>query len=153
MAAGFLFENAMGEVAAKYPQQKFLIIDSVVKDKAGKTLPNVANAVFAEHEGSFLVGVAAGLKAKADKKDAVGFVGGMKFPLIEKFEAGFEQGVKAVFPTCKVLVDYAGDFGEPWQGPGPGRQAVRRRRLRRVPRRRRHRQRRHQGSQGAHPEG
>jgi basic membrane protein A and related proteins len=116
VAAGFLFENAMGEVAGKYPQQKFLIIDSVVKDKAGKTLPNVANAVFAEHEGSFLVGVAAGLKAKADKKDAVGFVGGMKFALIEKFEAGFEQGVKAVFPTCKVMVDYAGEFGNPGKG-------------------------------------
>ena len=116
VAAGFLFENAMAEVGGKYSKQKFLIIDSVVKDKAGKTLPNVANAVFAEHEGSFLVGVAAGLKAKADKKNAVGFVGGMKFALIEKFEAGFQQGVKAVFPDCKVLVDYAGSFGDPGKG-------------------------------------
>lgn len=116
VAPGFLFNNAMAEVGGKYPKQKFLIIDSVVKDKAGKTLPNVANAVFAEHEGSFLVGVAAGLKAKADKKDAVGFVGGMQFPLIEKFQAGFEQGVKAVFPTCKVMVDYAGEFGNPGKG-------------------------------------
>lgn len=116
VAAGFLFENAMAEVGGKYPKQKFLIIDSVVKDKAGKTLPNVANAVFAEHEGSFLVGVAAGLKAKADKKNAVGFVGGMKFALIEKFQAGFEQGVKAVNPSCTVMVDYAGDFGNPGKG-------------------------------------
>lgn len=116
VAPGFLFNNAMAEVAGKYPKQKFLIIDSVVKDKADKTLPNVANAVFAEHEGSFLVGVAAGLKAKADKKNAVGFVGGMQFPLIEKFQAGFEQGVKAVNPACKVMVDYAGEFGNPGKG-------------------------------------
>lgn len=116
VAPGFLFNNAMAEVAGKYPKQKFLIIDSVVKDKSDKLMPNVANAVFAEHEGSFLVGVAAGLKAKADKKTAVGFVGGMKFPLIEKFQAGFEQGVKAVFPTCTVMVDYAGEFGNPGKG-------------------------------------
>jgi basic membrane protein A len=110
VAPGFLFNAAMTEVAKNYPTQKLLIIDSVVE------APNVACAVFAEHEGSFLVGVAAGLKAKADKKNTVGFVGGMQFALIEKFQAGFEAGVKAVYPECKVLVDYAGDFGKPELG-------------------------------------
>jgi basic membrane protein A len=109
-APGFLFEKSMSEVADKYPNNKYLIIDSVVNK------PNVASAVFAEHEGSFLVGVAAGLKAKADGKKIVGFLGGMQFPLIEKFQAGFEQGVKAVYPECKILVDYAGDFGAPDKG-------------------------------------
>ncbi|HVO17654.1 MAG TPA: BMP family ABC transporter substrate-binding protein [Anaeromyxobacter sp.] len=116
VAPGFLFTNAMVEVATKYPQQKFLLIDSVAKDKSDKFLPNVVNAVFAEHEGSFLVGVVAGLRAKADKKEVVGFVGGMQFPLIEKFQAGFEQGVRAVHPSCKILVDYAGEFGNPGKG-------------------------------------
>lgn len=110
VAPGFLFEKAIGEVADKYPQNKYLIIDTVV------TKPNVVSAVFAEHEGSFLVGVAAGLKAKADGKKIVGFLGGMQFPLIEKFQAGFEQGVKAVYPECTILVDYAGDFGAPDKG-------------------------------------
>ena len=110
IAPGFLFEKAMGDVASNYPTIKFLIIDSVV----GK--PNVASAVFAEHEGSFLVGVAAALKAKADGKSVLGFLGGMKFPLIEKFQAGFEQGVKAVDPSLKILVDYAGDFAAPDKG-------------------------------------
>jgi len=116
VAPGFLFTNAMVEVATKYPQQKFLLIDSVAKDRSDKLLPNVVNAVFAEHEGSFLVGVVAGLKAKAEKKEVVGFVGGMQFPLIEKFQAGFEQGVHAVHPACKILVDYAGEFGNPGKG-------------------------------------
>ena len=110
VAPGFLFEQAMGEVADKYPNQKMLLIDAVVAK------PNVASAVFAEHEGSFLVGVAAGLKAKADGKNTVGFIGGMQFPLIERFQAGFEQGVKAVFPEARILVDYAGDFGAPDKG-------------------------------------
>jgi len=110
VAPGFLFEKALGEVADKYPNQKMLLIDAVVSK------PNVASAVFAEHEGSFLVGVAAGLKAKADGKNTVGFIGGMQFPLIERFQAGFEQGVKAVFPEARILVDYAGDFGAPDKG-------------------------------------
>ncbi len=110
IAPGFLFEKSMGEVAGRYPDNKYLIIDSVVAK------PNVASAVFAEHEGSFLVGVAAALKAKADGKDTLGFLGGMQFPLIEKFEAGFVQGVKAVYPEAKVLIDYAGDFAAPDKG-------------------------------------
>ncbi len=110
VAPGFLFNEAMATVAKQYPKQKFMIIDSVVADKDGKNIGNVANAVFAANEGSFLAGVAAGLKAKADKKDTVGFVGGMQFPLIENFYVGFEQGVKAVFPAAKILVDYTGSF-------------------------------------------
>lgn len=110
VAPGFLFEKSMAEVADRYPNNKYLIIDTVVSK------PNVVSAVFAEHEGSFLVGVAAGLQAKADGKNIVGFLGGMQFPLIEKFQAGFEQGVRAVYPECKILVDYAGDFGAPDKG-------------------------------------
>jgi len=111
IAPGFLFYDAMGKVAAMYPRQKFLIIDDSSVQK-----PNVVCAVFAEHEGSFLVGVAAGLKAKADGKNVVGFIGGMQFPLIEKYQAGFEQGVRAVHPTARILVAYAGDFGDPDTG-------------------------------------
>ncbi len=110
IAPGFLFNEAMLTVAKQYPDQKLMIIDSVVQDKDGKMVPNVANAVFAANEGSFLAGVAAGLKAKADGKKIVGFVGGMKFPLIENFEVGYDQGVKAVLPGATILSDYTGSF-------------------------------------------
>jgi len=110
IAPGFLFNEAMLTVAQQYPNQKFMIIDSVVQDKDGKNVPNVANAVFAANESSFLVGVAAGLKAKADHKTIVGFVGGMQVPLIQDFQAGYMQGVKAVFPKAKILIDYTGSF-------------------------------------------
>jgi basic membrane protein A len=107
IAPGFLFFDAMTEVATAYPDQKFLLIDSVVD------LPNVASAVFAEHEGSFLVGVAAALKAQEAGMDTVGFIGGMDFDLIQKFEAGFEAGVAAVDADMTVLIEYAGDFANP----------------------------------------
>lgn len=128
VAAGFLFEKAVGDVATNYPTNKFLIIDTVVAK------PNVVSASFAEHEASFLVGVATALKAKADGKNIVGFLGGMQFALIEKFQAGFEQGIQAALPEYKtwkrmpdmsmvadggkftILVDYAGDFAAPDKG-------------------------------------
>jgi basic membrane protein A len=104
VAPGFLFEEAMRETAANFPDNKFLIIDAVVE------ADNVASALFAEHEGSFLVGVAAALKAEEAGKDTVGYIGGMDFESIQKFEAGYEAGVWAVNPDMKVLVEYAGAF-------------------------------------------
>lgn len=111
VAPGFLFSEAIAEVAKNFPSQQFLIIDTVVSDR-----PNVVSAVFAEHEGSFLVGVAAGQAAKDAGKSAVGFIGGGDFGLIQKFEAGFEQGVAAVDPGIKVLIDYVGGFSDAGKG-------------------------------------
>lgn len=110
VAPGFLFAEALLEVSTNFPDQKYLIIDSVV---AGA---NVASAVFSEEQGSFLVGIAAALKADEAGKDTVGFIGGMDFDLIQRFEAGFEAGVAAVNPNIKVLVEYAGSFSDAQKG-------------------------------------
>lgn len=107
VAVGFLMEQAMKNGSAQYPDKKFGIIDTVVNT------PNVMSVTFKEHEGSFLVGVIAGLTTKSN---VIGFVGGMDFPLIQKFEVGFIAGVKSVNPKAKVLVNYAGDFGNPDKG-------------------------------------
>ncbi len=111
IAPGFLFADAISEVANNFPDQQFLIIDMVVGERA-----NVASAVFAEEQGSFLVGVAAGQAAVDAGKDAVGFIGGGDFDLIWKFEAGFEAGVKAVNADITVLSDYVGDFVDAGKG-------------------------------------
>ena len=106
IAPGFLFADAMLDVAADFPDQSYLIIDSVV---AGD---NVASAVFSANQGSFLVGVAAALKAQEAGMDTVGFIGGMDFGLIQEFEAGFEAGVAAVDAEMTVLIEYAGSFAD-----------------------------------------
>lgn len=106
VAPGFLFADAMAEVSANFPEQNYLIIDSVVEGA------NVASAVFSENEGSFLAGVAAALKADEAGMKTVGFIGGMDFDLIQRFEAGFEAGVAAINPDIKVLVEYAGSFAD-----------------------------------------
>lgn len=104
---GFLFTDAMGEVASMYPDVKFGIIDAVVEG------PNVVSATFKEHEGSFLVGVVAGMATETNK---TGYIGGMETSLIQKFEAGFRAGVKAVNPDAEVFVAYTGAFDDPQAG-------------------------------------
>ena len=104
---GFLFEESMAQVAEKFPNEKFAIVDSVVE------ADNVASITFAENEGSFLVGVIAGLKTETNK---IGFIGGMKYPLIEKFEYGFRAGVKSVNPDAEVFVNYADSFEDSAKG-------------------------------------
>lgn len=111
VAPGFLFGDAISEVANNFPDQQFLIIDMVVGER-----PNVASAVFAEEQGSFLVGVAAGKAAMDAGKTTVGFIGGGDFDLIQKFEAGYEAGVAAVSADIEVLVDYVGDFVDAGKG-------------------------------------
>lgn len=110
IAVGYLFEKAINEVSANYPDSKFLFIDSV------STSSNVMNAVFAAEDGSFLAGVAAGLKAKENGSNTVGFMGGMEGELIGAFQAGFEQGVLAVNPDAKIIVDYADSFSDDSKG-------------------------------------
>ncbi|WP_340388756.1 BMP family ABC transporter substrate-binding protein [Paenibacillus sp. FSL E2-0151] len=92
----------MEKVAAKYPDQQFLMIDSQSE------LPNIASISFRAEEGSYLAGVIA---AMASTEDHVGFLGGIEIPVLRNFELGFKQGVLAVKPNATVDVVYAGDFG------------------------------------------
>ncbi|MBC8059609.1 MAG: BMP family ABC transporter substrate-binding protein [Clostridiaceae bacterium] len=114
---GFQMETAMENIAKRYPDKKFAIIDSVasVDPKATPTvqLANVESILFKENEGSFLVGVVAGKMTASHK---VGFIGGIDMELIQRFETGFAAGVKSVDPeAAKGLIDrktvkYAGSF-------------------------------------------
>ncbi|MHB0885545.1 MAG: BMP family lipoprotein [Bacillota bacterium] len=114
---GFLFTDALSNVAKAFPATKFALIDGFV-DK----LTDASNIVclgFKEHEGSFLVGAAA---AKLSKTGTVGFVGGMQIPLIEKFEAGFYAGAKYVNPKINILRAYIGTTGDAFKDPVKGKE-------------------------------
>ncbi len=110
VAAGYLFKDAMDQVAQQFPDTKFFIIDEVVEED------NVVNGMFAGEQSSYLAGVAAAMQAKADGGDAVGFIGGTDSELIKAFQAGYEQGVWSVDPGMKVMVDYAGSFADASKG-------------------------------------
>lgn len=109
--AGFAFATALGEVAADYPDTKFVIIDMVVDQ------PNVRSVVFNEHEGSYLVGM---LAAMSSESGTVSFVGGMDIPLIRKFACGYAQGVKAVNADANVIANMTGTTPAAWNDPVKG---------------------------------
>ncbi|WP_299726266.1 BMP family ABC transporter substrate-binding protein [uncultured Tateyamaria sp.] len=109
--AGFAFADALGQVAADYPDTKFTIIDMVVD------APNVRSVVFNEHEGSYLVGMMA---AMASESDTVGFIGGMDIPLIRKFACGYAQGVKAVNADATIVANMTGTTPAAWNDPVKG---------------------------------
>ncbi|MDR3138758.1 MAG: BMP family ABC transporter substrate-binding protein, partial [Treponema sp.] len=110
VTTGFTFADALFEVAGGNPNQKYMIVDV-----DWINLPNVLNAIFAEHEGSYLAGAAAALKAKADgiSNPRFGFIGGIPGATITKFEVGFVQGVLSVFPNAQIVDYYVNDWGNP----------------------------------------
>jgi basic membrane protein A len=102
-AIGFLMAKDTNEVAGRFPQRHFAIIDAVVD------APNVASVTFKEEEGSFLAGAAA---AMVTKTHSVAFLGGIDIPLLRKFEAGFTAGARQIDPNIKVAVKYTGNFDD-----------------------------------------
>ena len=102
-AIGFLMAKDVADVAERYPDRHFAIVDAVV------AMPNVTSVTFKEEEGSFLAGA---LAAMVTRRKTIAFLGGMDIPLLRKFEAGFTAGAHEIDPTIAVLVKYAGSFDD-----------------------------------------
>ncbi len=104
-------------VAPKFPNQKYVIYDDVVKAN------NVASITFKQNEGSYLAGVLAALATtnkdkfpKASGSKVVGLVGGMDIPIINDFVVGFKKGVESVDPTIQVKTGFVGNFTDADKG-------------------------------------
>jgi basic membrane protein A len=107
VGVGFLLTEALTEVANQYPDENFLLIDSVSE------APNVSGVLFREQEGAFLAGVVAGLMTESNQ---LGIVGGQKIPPVVRYVVGFEAGAKSVNPDVEVVTGYAATFGDPALG-------------------------------------
>ena len=112
VVVNFMMAEQVAELADKYPNQKFAILDAVVEGK-----PNVMSIVFRENEGSALVGA---LAAYLTKSGTVGIVLSMDIPPLWKFEIGYKWGVHYVMNETgrkiKILWEYVGTFGDPNKG-------------------------------------
>ncbi len=110
IGVGFLFTDAMGEVAAEFPNQKFAIIDSVVD------ADNVMSIVFRENEMSALIGALGALAAHEHGYDAFGVVLGIEIPVLYHFEAGVRYGMdwanEQVGGDVDLLYTYTGTFSD-----------------------------------------
>ncbi len=87
IGVGFLLGDALGTVAAEYPEQKFAIIDV-----GWIQAPNIMNYVFRENEMSALIGALAGMAAADAGFAATGVVLGIPIPVLYHFEAGYRFG-------------------------------------------------------------
>ena len=114
---GFQNASTMEEVAPKYPDTSFAIIDVSWLD-----IPNLRQISFAEHEGSYLVGM---LAAMASESGTIGFVGGMDDPLIRHFGCGYAQGAVAVNPDIEIVANMTGTTPAAWNDPVKGGEITR----------------------------
>jgi basic membrane protein A len=83
-ALGFRMQDALKDVAPRYPKVKFAIIDGDAPD-----LPNCASYKFREEQGSYLAGALAGAMTKSNK---VGFIGGGADALDPKVRSRLHSG-------------------------------------------------------------
>lgn len=100
------------EVAAAYPEQKFVIFD----DNTYVGDPNVVNITYKQNELGYVVGIFAGLTTLdtslegINEDKVIGFAGGVDSPVINDFLAGYIQGAQIIDPEIKVDARYTNDY-------------------------------------------
>jgi len=87
VGVGFLLTDAITDVAGRYPDKDFAIIDGFVPG-----MPNVMSILYEEHKGSAIVGAIAALAAAQYGYPHIGVVLGIEIPVLWKFEIGYKWG-------------------------------------------------------------
>lgn len=106
IAVGFLMHDAVRQVAKKFPNTKFMIIDDAWSKGDP---PNLEGTVFHEEQAGYMVGYLAGLMENGPKA-VISSVGGQKIPPVDHYIAGYMAGAKAANPNITVLNGYSQDF-------------------------------------------
>jgi basic membrane protein A len=119
IGVGFLMQQAIGTVAANFPNSKFAIIDGTGTDDKGNDLnqANVKGLFFREQDAGALVGVISGMLEKTPAAPLTGTkvisaVGGIKIPPVDRYIAGYKFGAQQIDPSINVLVGYSNDFAD-----------------------------------------
>lgn len=105
-------KDAVTNIAAAYPNQKFCYIDASVD------LPNIANYECRENEGGFLIGVLCamaeqeGISPMFNQQKKFGFLGGVNNVIINRFAAGYMAGARYVDPGYTFEYNYVGGFAD-----------------------------------------
>lgn len=105
--------DCLQEVAAFYPDQKYIIFDD--NAYAGEN-SNVLNISYRQNDMGYLLGVLAACATtdttmeKINEDAIVGFVGGTDIPTINDFLVGFIEGARSVNGEIKVDIRYTNSF-------------------------------------------
>lgn len=95
------------KVAGMYPEQKFVMYDTTLKDE--EKLPNIYAMSYKQNEASYLGGV---LAASMSETGKIGFLGGSEHPVISDFLVGYIEGALSVNPDVEVFVGYIGSWSD-----------------------------------------
>ena len=109
IAVGFLMAAPLQQVALKYPNVHFAIIDNP-GGTAPDTAKNIEGIDFAEQEAGYPAGYLTGLYLKQHSYTTASTVGGQSIPPVNLYIAGFQAGVKAADPSAKLLNAYSQNF-------------------------------------------
>jgi basic membrane protein A len=110
ISVGFDQANAVANVAKKFPNTHFAIIDVDQSTLAGKP-KNVLGLLFREQEVGYLAGYLTGLIEKQQPgPDVAGTVGGQKQPPVDRYIAGFQAGARNADPGIELLNGYSQDW-------------------------------------------
>lgn len=115
IAIGSDSKDAVAEVAAEYPDQKFSLIDASLE------APNVKSVATKWQEQTFLCGMYAGLGTLSDMpmandKNVIGVILGIDSPVLRAGVVGFEAGARYVNPDVEVIEAVVGSFNDPAKG-------------------------------------
>ena len=116
------FEDLLKEYADKYPDKKFVNLDTVV----GNEKKTITSVDFIEEESAFLAGVVAGMLtsdtsiANVNDQKIIGAVGGDVDPVIDAFMFAYENGAHFVDPEITMERKYLGD----WEDTAKAKQAT-----------------------------
>jgi basic membrane protein A and related proteins len=112
IGVGFLQEQAIQQMAKKFPNVKFAGVDmnALTDFTKGGITKNFEGLIFKEQEPGYMVGYLAGLEAKRLGFKTVSSVGGIPVPAVIRYIAGYQAGAKAADPGVTVLNGYAQSF-------------------------------------------
>ena len=110
--------DAMAEpvekIAVKYPQQKFMIVDTAI-DYSDNRNQNIISIQVMQNEGGFLAGAMSAMLTKANHVDRInpekilGFVGAIESLAITDFLLGYIDGANYVDRSVKVIYSFVGN--------------------------------------------
>ena len=109
IAVGFLMADAIQQVALKYPNVHFAIIDNP-GGAAPDTAKNIEGIDFAEQQAGYPAGYLTGLYLKEHHYTTASSVGGQSIPPVTDYIGGYQAGVKAADPSAKLLNAYSQNF-------------------------------------------
>jgi basic membrane protein A len=116
------FEDQLKEIADKYPDKRFVNIDTVVQNSKN----TITSVDFIEEESAYLAGVVAGMVTidtsipDVNPQKIVGVIGGDVDPVVDAFLFAYENGAKSVDPAIVTERKYLGD----WEDTAKAKQAT-----------------------------